>query len=575
MLDLWLMQSESGFSLSWVDLGVFSWLDQLLLADLERDLGVLGEIDLPALTFLDLSNNALWSVWFLDQWSLPKLETLDLSSNELDHININVAQLPVLYTLDLSSNRFDSLIHIQPFASQIEYLHMADNELFTIGDDLPAFDYLLHLGLDRNKLSSLSWLTPERFPSLRYLFVADNQLESLHPLWDSDWGFYFVQAQRNAYSGYISLDALDTGLWKLWLYLWEGNNLCGVRDETVLSDVILSDDRPDNITLTLCTEGMICGRDAYCASGLECRWWVCLPPLPAMGAIDAMIDDAPVSAEPDPIPVVVQEETPVVVNRPPPIPTRPVYLRPTLLPEPTPAEEAPLEQDSWLWSWDTDQIAASSKDSLVWSWQDILPPREEPIAQVEAVVVVPDESVDIVAPLWWEMRTAAPWSAVIDPVIEDNWLTPVRDIYRGRIKSMSPWSRWEILFGTDVVEETVVAEAPSLQATTTLWSWGGHVWWSPSYAWTTGVLTPLTIGDALILLSVWHDSWFPTQQWYVTGRELTVTQWSCVSYDSLYESFGTHSEDVYRCLWGMRRFLLSIDFYDFSHLVKQFALLKV
>lgn len=71
-------------------------------------------LNLPLLTFLDLSRNGLPSVRFLVESKLPALQTLDLSDNQLDLDSQGLSsffdsitpQLPELTSLSLSRNNF-------------------------------------------------------------------------------------------------------------------------------------------------------------------------------------------------------------------------------------------------------------------------------------------------------------------------------------------------------------------------------------------------------------------------------------------------------------------------------------
>lgn len=118
--------------------------------------------------------------------AFPKLETIDLSKNKIDHIPPSIQQdvqksplvIEHLAVLDLSKNRLSEVPECVYLLINLKDLNMAGNELVSISDRLLTFYRLRRLILNKNKLRRLPYAM-NRLHALRVLAIEDNELTYL------------------------------------------------------------------------------------------------------------------------------------------------------------------------------------------------------------------------------------------------------------------------------------------------------------------------------------------------------------------------------------------------------------
>ena len=153
---------------------------------------------LTSLKVLNLSDNGVKSLsdGLIDSiLTYPKLETLDLSKNELVEVPHLVNRMRLLYELNLSGNQLETL---DVSESKVHELDISENKFCAI-PKLPSslrelnfdFNFLKSLDLRHQKLSKLSLslvgleVIPDSvaFPNLRWLNLSMNRLKIMPDLW--------------------------------------------------------------------------------------------------------------------------------------------------------------------------------------------------------------------------------------------------------------------------------------------------------------------------------------------------------------------------------------------------------
>ncbi|GLJ52321.1 hypothetical protein SUGI_1112830 [Cryptomeria japonica] len=136
---------------------------------------------LPALHFLELSNNSLQGPIPVCVGSLANLQTLDLRDNQLTgEIPEALGNMSELYWLDPSNNKLTGQI---PEAlgnmSELQYLDLSNNELTgKIPEDLGSTGALLTLYLSNNKLTGKIPVSVKHIP---YVDLSNNEVEEGAP----------------------------------------------------------------------------------------------------------------------------------------------------------------------------------------------------------------------------------------------------------------------------------------------------------------------------------------------------------------------------------------------------------
>ncbi|XP_037082046.1 leucine-rich repeat-containing protein 15-like [Pollicipes pollicipes] len=125
----------------------------------------LGELHLPKLRILDLSDNRLTQVSATNFVGLPSLRELILSGNHLEEVGLLLEVLPSLTKADFSDNIIRSMT---PLNTREALPH----------EDKPQLVHLETLMLNNNSLSALH-VALYRLPSLCVLDVRDNAISSL------------------------------------------------------------------------------------------------------------------------------------------------------------------------------------------------------------------------------------------------------------------------------------------------------------------------------------------------------------------------------------------------------------
>ena len=153
---------------------------------------------LSSLRLLNLSDNGIKSLsdgLMHSILSYGKLETLDLSRNELSDIPVSLNRLRYLYELKLAGNKLATLDITE---TKVHILDISENK-FTSIPRMPTslrelnfdFNFLKALDLRNQKLSKLSLSLAElesisdtiSFPNLRWLNLSMNRLKFLPDLW--------------------------------------------------------------------------------------------------------------------------------------------------------------------------------------------------------------------------------------------------------------------------------------------------------------------------------------------------------------------------------------------------------
>jgi hypothetical protein len=129
------------------------------------------------LKYLDLQNNKLTE---LPNFTMPKLEYLDISFNKLEKINDAWAGHPSLKVLKSIDNKFKSMA---PFKNmpKLEELYLANNNLASLAGygELPALK-ILHVR--HNKIEKIEEEGVGELPALEYLNLRTNKIADLENL---------------------------------------------------------------------------------------------------------------------------------------------------------------------------------------------------------------------------------------------------------------------------------------------------------------------------------------------------------------------------------------------------------
>ncbi|RLO11084.1 hypothetical protein DYB28_009805, partial [Aphanomyces astaci] len=105
-----------------------------------------------------------------------------LGKNKLQTIE-NLACLPKLDVLDLHSNEIDKIECLDQL-NELRVLNLAGNRI-TVLENISTLTLLTELNLRRNLIDAISTTTLGRLPTLQRLFLSNNKLpskESLQPL---------------------------------------------------------------------------------------------------------------------------------------------------------------------------------------------------------------------------------------------------------------------------------------------------------------------------------------------------------------------------------------------------------
>lgn len=132
------------------------------------DISNFSPIPLPALTLLNLSNNALMKLDLGDNY--PLLTELSLGSNFIS--NINLSGVPKLANLDLSKNQIETL-NLSPL-KELVTLYLQENKLKTL--DLTQNSNLTRIDISKNQIKTLNTLQQNRLIDLN---CSNNQIDIL------------------------------------------------------------------------------------------------------------------------------------------------------------------------------------------------------------------------------------------------------------------------------------------------------------------------------------------------------------------------------------------------------------
>lgn len=114
----------------------------------------------------------------LDASSLPNLEALSVSGNNLTKVDPSIASLQNLKLLNLSANRLSSLPNSFASLSSLLFLDMRHNQLESMPRSLFSLQNMQALLLDQNGLKKIP-AEIEKLSSLRVLSIAGNPLETI------------------------------------------------------------------------------------------------------------------------------------------------------------------------------------------------------------------------------------------------------------------------------------------------------------------------------------------------------------------------------------------------------------
>ncbi|CAH0764155.1 unnamed protein product [Diatraea saccharalis] len=159
-------------------------MENLAILNLSKNNLAVGKLsnafELKNLKHLDLSNNAISTIE-VDQWSYNKLQTLNLSNNELVYISDGIFDgFSQLKILDLSHNVIDYL-EAGSFEGlrNLSTLLISDNRLSEINRSLFRFTKLNVLDLSRNRLQHIKASDFDKLQELTYLDLSDNTILSI------------------------------------------------------------------------------------------------------------------------------------------------------------------------------------------------------------------------------------------------------------------------------------------------------------------------------------------------------------------------------------------------------------
>ena len=166
----------------------------------------------PHLLELYLTNNNLSALDETVLSSIPELNTLDLSQNNLRTLPKSFSKLNKLNTLDLSHNEFSSLPSCLNQLADLTSLDLSYNLLREI-EFPPHFSSLKMLYLGGNHLSSLP-SSIQNLSNLEKLFVRRNKLRSIPTSLDKLKNLHTIDLGQNRI-GNLSLREIDSIFWNI------------------------------------------------------------------------------------------------------------------------------------------------------------------------------------------------------------------------------------------------------------------------------------------------------------------------------------------------------------------------
>jgi len=162
--------------------------------------------DMPALSLLSLSHNQLGALFasIADSTAFwpPSLTDMQLDDNHIFSLPDNFANLSSLTALSVRNNNIVTLPPSFSTLTALQHLVMAGNQIQELRID-GGLSSLTSLDLADNKITRLSL----NLPSLRNLYIQDNQISTLGPEIASLPSLEFFSAQNNM----IEIIASDIG----------------------------------------------------------------------------------------------------------------------------------------------------------------------------------------------------------------------------------------------------------------------------------------------------------------------------------------------------------------------------
>lgn len=189
-----------------LDLSLFNGLSELIMIEIAKcsvyEVFNRTVVQLPSLKELWLYDNQISHIE-TERWILPKLQTLDLTNNQLTRLP-RVNHLYNLQSLFLEHNLISNINRADlSKITNLSFLYLANNHIMNL-DSLGSvyFPYLIVLNLNQNRLSRLN-VRKWKMPRLTVLCVEYNQLRTIEGLetiadglesfcfignpWDREW----------------------------------------------------------------------------------------------------------------------------------------------------------------------------------------------------------------------------------------------------------------------------------------------------------------------------------------------------------------------------------------------------